>query len=584
MKGHLFIIIIFCCIFYSCQNEITKKTKPNVIIILADDQGWGDLSISGNTDISTTRIDQIAKEGASFDRFYVQPVCSPTRAEILTGRYHPRAGVYSTSAGGERIDLDEHLISQSFQSNGYRTACFGKWHSGGQHPYHPISRGFDEYYGFTSGHWGHYFSPPLDHNGIIVKGEGYLPDDLTNHAIDFMSEQEDPFFIFLAYNTPHSPMQVPEKYWAKFKDKKIKGAPEDSLSQMHARAALAMIENLDYNVGRVSDHLSKNALDDNTIITYMTDNGPNGARWNGNMKGRKGSTDEGGVRSPFFVKWKDHIKANLKIENIAAAIDIVPTLSDLCQLETTENWETDGTSLVPLLLEQEMVWRDRMLVQHWRGNVSVRSQSYRLDHNNQLFDMREDPSQRTSINSNQSLVVEELLNFKKDWIDNVLSELPETDTITFPIGYHQSIPDHLPARDGKAHGDIKRSNKYPNDSYFTNWIRTSDSITWEVEILKEGTYDFSIFYTCSLENVGAQMSLQVGLQRLTFAISETHDPLVQGMIEDRVPRIESYVKDFRKLDIGSLRLSKGSQSLVIKATEIPGSMALDINRVSAMRR
>src|SRR5438105_1172861 len=180
--------------------------KPNVVVILADDQGWGDLSLNGNTNLRTPHIDALAREGARFERFFVQPVCSPTRAEFLTGRWHPRGGVHGVSTGAERLDLDERTVAEAFQKAGYATGCFGKWHNGSQYPYHPNARGFDEYYGFTSGHWGDYFDAPLDHNGRPVRGKGYLADDLTDHASEFIGKNRDrPFFCYLAFNTPRSP-------------------------------------------------------------------------------------------------------------------------------------------------------------------------------------------------------------------------------------------------------------------------------------------------------------------------------------------------------------------------------------------
>src|ERR1700679_910179 len=162
---------LLCFLLGACSLLQAASSKPNVLIILADDMGWGDLSSNGNTNVSTPHIDSIGTGGAVLDRFYVCPVCSPTRAELLTGRYHPRGGVHDVSTGGERVNLDNVTIANVFKNAGYATGAFGKWHNGTQYPYHPNARGFDEYYGFTSGHWGGYFDPPLDHNGTLTKGK-----------------------------------------------------------------------------------------------------------------------------------------------------------------------------------------------------------------------------------------------------------------------------------------------------------------------------------------------------------------------------------------------------------------------------
>src|SRR4051812_13328245 len=242
--------------------------RPNVVIILADDQGWGDLGVHGNTNLSTPNIDSLARDGALFDRFFVCPVCSPTRAEFLTGRYHPRGGVWGVSTGGERLNLGERTIAEVFKAAGYATGAFGKWHNGSQYPYHPNGRGFDEYYGFTSGHWGEYFDPPLDHNGAAVKGKGYFPDDLTGRAIGFLTasaKAKKPFLCYLAFNTPHSPMQVPEPYWKRFEKATLKLFGEKKEDVNHTRAALAMTENLDDNVGRLLTALREQKLERDTV-------------------------------------------------------------------------------------------------------------------------------------------------------------------------------------------------------------------------------------------------------------------------------------------------------------------------------
>ncbi|MEE3220552.1 MAG: sulfatase-like hydrolase/transferase, partial [Planctomycetota bacterium] len=272
----------------SALDAAAAGRRPNVIVILTDDQGWGDLSLNGNKNLNTPNIDSLAREGARFERFFVCPVCSPTRAEFLTGRYHPRCGVYSTSAGGERMNLDEMTIADTFKAAGYATGAFGKWHNGMQFPYHPNGRGFDEFYGFCSGHWGNYFGPPLDHNGKIVRGEGFVIDDFTNRAIKFIEQHKGrPFFSYLPYNTPHSPMQVPDRWWNKFQGKRLPMRHRDPGREdvVHSRAALAMCENVDWNVGRILKKLDELQIADNTIVVFFCDNGPNGSWWNGGMKG-----------------------------------------------------------------------------------------------------------------------------------------------------------------------------------------------------------------------------------------------------------------------------------------------------------
>ena len=401
---------------WSCQ--IQKNKPPNVILILTDDQGWGDLSLNGNLDINTPHIDGLGNSGVQFDRFFVSPVCSPTRAEILTGRHHVRGGVYSTSRGGERLDADEQTIAEVFQSAGYQTAAYGKWHNGMQAPFHPKSRGFDDYYGFCSGHWGNYYNPQLEHNGNLVKGEGFIIDDFTQHGIDFIEKNKNrSFFLYLPFNTPHSPMQVPQRFWEKYKDKSLSqmgsGGPFQSQNQIdHARAALAMCENIDWNVGRILSQLKENKLLENTIVIYLSDNGPNGNRWNGAMKGQKGSTDEGGVRSPMIINWPGKIPQGKVIKEIASGIDLLPTLKDLTGIKSEPKKPLDGLSLKPLLFDENTEWPDRNIYHYWRGKMSVRNQNYRLDNEDQLYDMVNDPNQTKDIAIQQPDVWAHLLNAK----------------------------------------------------------------------------------------------------------------------------------------------------------------------------
>src|SRR5512140_1797457 len=341
-----------------------RPKAPNVVVILADDQGWGDLSIHGNRNLSTPNIDSLARDGALFDRFYVCAVCAPTRAEFLTGRYHARGGVRGVSTGQERLNLDEKTIAQTFKPAGYATGAFGKWHNGSQFPYHPNARGFDEYYGFTSGHWGQYFDPELDHNGKLVRGKGYITDDLANHALEFITQHKDrPFFCYLPFNTPHSPMQVPDRFFERFAnlDPKMRARDPRQEEIPMTRAALAMSENIDWNVGRVLAKLGELKLANDTIVLYFSDNGPNSWRWNGGMKGRKGSVDEGGLRVPFLIRWPGRIRPGVRVSQIAGAIDLLPTLADLAGIPVTSAKPLDGKSVKPLLMGEARQWPDRMI-------------------------------------------------------------------------------------------------------------------------------------------------------------------------------------------------------------------------------
>ena len=561
----------------SCAKHETA-VKPNIILILSDDQGWGDLSITGNQTVSTPHVDNLAKNGVTFNHFFVCPVCSPTRAEILTGRYYPRGGVYSTSSGGERMDPDETTIAQVFKKAGYATAAYGKWHNGMQPPYHPNARGFDDFYGFCSGHWGNYFSPMLEHNGQIVTGHGFLEDDLTNHAMAFMEKNKDrPFFLYLPFNTPHSPMQVPDSLWNTYKDKELKQRNRDPEREnvTFTRAALALSENIDWNVGRLMQKMEDLGLTQQTIVVYLSDNGPNSWRWNGGMKGRKGSTDEGGVRSPMFIQWKGTLKAGKKIEEIAADIDLLPTLASLAGINDETSHRLDGISLSPLLLEDNPEAPDRLIFNYWGKSLSIRSQQYRLDNEDRLFDMEKDPGQETDVSKEYPEITRKLIDAKEKWKREVLSELPEHDKRPFTIGDPGFRFTQLPARDAIAHGNIHRSNRWPNCSFFTGFTSLNDSITWDAEVLADGDFRVKVYYTCPAKDVGSTIEVRFNSSKLKCKITEANDPPLQGMQYDRVPREESYVKDFKPVDMGVIHLKKGKGILTLKALEIPGSMAMD---------
>lgn len=582
-------VLILLVLLSSCkettppvQETITPK-KPNIVLILADDQGWGDLGHSGNTNLNTPNIDAIAKNGVSLENFFVQPVCSPTRAELLTGRYFTRLGVYDTSAGGERINLGETTLAEVFKKAGYATAAYGKWHNGMQPPYHPNARGFDDFYGFASGHWGNYFSPMLEHNGGLVQGEGYLTDDLTNHGMEFITKhRNEPFLLYLPYNIPHSPMQVPDQYWDRFKDKALEQkypGPEIE-NENFTRAALAMVENIDFNVGRVMAKLRELDLEEDTIVIYLSDNGPNGWRYNGNMRGKKGSPDEGGVRSPFFIQWKNKLPAGKTVSQITGSIDLLPTLTALAQIPCTTLYPIDGKDISGLLQLDSVLWAPRLLYNHWNGNTSVRAQNYRLDQQDQLYDMVNDHGQTTDISAQFPVMTDSLRQAKVKWLETTISDSSDRG---YTMGYEEFAYTQIPARDGIPHGNIKRSNRHPNDTFFTNWKSEKDSITWDIDVLADGEFEVTLYYTCKLENVGCSIQMNFGDSTLDTKITEAHDPPLEGMENDRDPRIESCTKDFKALPMGNIRLKKGRGPLTLKAMKIPGKGVIDL-RLLMFRR
>ena len=572
-KATFFVLLLCLC------HEARGVEHPNVIVILTDDQGWGDLSLNGNVSVETPHIDQLASDGARFQHFFVSPVCSPTRAEFLTGRHHVRCGVYSTSEGGERVNADEMMIGEIFKKAGYRTAAFGKWHSGMQHPYHPNARGFDEFYGFCSGHWGNYFSPMLEHNGQLVQGDGYLPDDLTARAIEFIErDHARPFFVYLPYNTPHSPMQVPDRWWDKFKNKEIIQEHSKKKNEKidHTRAALAMCENIDWNVGRLRSKLKELNLEKDTIVVYFSDNGPNGSRWNDGLRGRKGSTDEGGVRSPLVMCWPGVIDAGTVVTQICSAMDLMPTLAELADVEVISAKPIDGMSLVPILLDEKLSWPERTLVHHWKDKVSIRTQEFRLDYEGRLYDMNDDEGQQVELNDSQPQVAAALQRQANEFRQQMLSEYGKPfDKRPFVIGYGGTSLTQVPARDGVGHGNIKRSNRFPNDSFFEDWTSVNDFISWECEVGASGLYRAEIFYSCPKEDVGSTVELVFGDSTLTGEISVPHDPPLTGMENDRFKRTESYVKDFKRMTLGEIQLEEGEGTLMLRAKRIPGDTVMD---------
>lgn len=565
--------------------------RPNLVVVLADDAGWGDFSFVGNAAVATPAVDSLAHDGAILEQFCVQPVCAPTRAELLTGRYHPRSGVRGVSLGQERMAPDERTLAHVFRDAGYATGCFGKWHNGTQWPYHPRARGFDTFYGFTEGHWGDYFDAEMEHDGAFVQGRGYIADDIADHAIGFIEDSrrhQKPFLCYVAFNTPHSPMSVPEAEWNRFTDKpiEVRGPDGDREDLAFTRAALAMVENLDANLGRLLATLDRLDLARDTIVVFCSDNGPNSTRWCGGLRGKKGSTDDGGVRSVCCIRYPSRIQPGTIIDDVTGAIDLLPTLVGLAGVVLGNTKPLDGADLSPLLTggpeaqANAKALSERAIVASFGGKVSVRTTSHRLDAQGRLYDMKEDPGQIRDLATDEPNVADRLGEIAAAWRRDVLEAVPKPTEERFPVGYPGSPFTELPARDGLPHGSITSSGKAPNCSYFTTWTSPDDSITWTVDVLEPGQYAAELWYTCPPADAGATVTLSGGGGTVTGRIHPGWDPPL-NTADDRTPRGhgESFSKEFKPLALGTITLEKGPTTLVLRATHVPGSSVADVRRL-----
>lgn len=345
---------------------------------------------------------------------------------------------------------------------------------------------------------------------------------------------------------------------------------------MMTRAALAMCENIDWNVGRILDKLTELGLRENTIVVYFSDNGPNSYRWNVGMKGRKGAIDEGGLRSPFFIRWPKHIQAGASIGQVAGAIDLLPTFCELANIRMTTRKALDGRSLCPLLLGEDVAWEPRCLFAIKKNQVSVRTQQFRLDASGRLFDITVDRGQRHDISGRYPKLTERLLQYARRHAQDMQVQFEASADRPFHVGYGPCTT--LPARDGIEHGTIRRSAKAPNNSFFTHWTKAQDYITWDVDVGATGDYEAIVYYTCAKGDEGATLELSMqGGHSVRTRVTEPFDPPLYDKSKERVARSHYFVKDFRPLRLGVLRLDKGRGQLRLGSLDIMGKQVIDVH-------
>jgi arylsulfatase A len=556
---------------------------PNIVMVMTDDQGYGDLSLHGNPWIKTPNMDRIANEGAQFDRFFVQPSCAPTRAALLSGRFPTRTGVTGVTRGYEFMRGEEVTIAELLRDAGYATGCFGKWHNGGNWPYHPNAQGFDEFVGFCGGHWNDYFDPILERNGTSFQAHGFIADIITDYAIEFIEREheadERPFFCYVPYNTPHTPASVPVDKWRQWADR-------TDVEDPFNRAMYALVENVDDNMGRLLTKLEELKILDDTVFIFLTDNGPNSARFNGGMLGRKATVHEGGVRVPLFVRWPERIQAGLVVKPNVAHIDLLPTLSRIAGIENLEGktLPLDGMDVTPLLYgEDDFEMPERNLFV-WRKpeSWSIRTSRYRATET-MLHDLWEDPGQKNNLAKAQPEFHAELVETYLDWEAQATDETPVL--LPLPIGYEEWPTVTLKAHEMDIFPGIDEGINYSGKKGFAHqWIeRWSDPEAYAarpIKVLAGGRYRVRLRYACPEDAVGSVFRLSAGSTSLDIPIQDSWVSAPHGAAEQVIKNQGAYLsRDWKDLDAGELVLEQGTHSLELRVVKKAGLEMPDIKAV-----
>jgi len=559
------------------------RKKPNVVLILIDDLGYGDLACHGNPVTKTPNLDALHARSARLTNFHVDPTCSPTRSALLTGRYSSRVGVWHTIMGRSILPTDETTMAETFARNGYRTGIFGKWHLGDNHPFRAHERGFQEAVVMGGGaignmpdYWGnHYTDDTYRHNGRWEKYSGYCTDVFFKAAMDFMAGAAGArFFCYLPTNVVHWPHNIAEDYV-----KPYRGRLPDRRATLYG-----MLANLDENIGRLLRFLADRGLENDTILVFLSDNGTGfGAEFdargfvtdgfNAGMRAGKGTVYEGGHRVPCFVCWPGGgIGGGRDIASLAAHIDLFPTLLALCGLDKGESGAFDGVSLAALFPGREASAPERTLFVHnqrvddpikgkeWAAMTS----RWRLIDGRELYDIREDPEQRRDIAAGHPDVVRNLSREYDRWWDATSGRFK--DTVWIPIGAEGENPARLTSHD--IHGEVCWDQSQVGHN-------TKCDGFWTVEVAREGMYEIGVRRWPEEAGIPIRQ-----VPEGAKAFRPTHARLKVGDIDQTLP-----VRDGDKAAVFSVRLAKQRTRMQawliddIENGETNGAFYVDVRRL-----
>lgn len=521
--------------------------RPNVVLMMTDDQGSGDFGVAGNGAIETPNIDAMARRGASMTTFYVSPVCSPTRACLMTGRYNYRTRCIDTYVGRSMMDPAETTVAEVLSQAGYATGIFGKWHLGDCYPMRPIDQGFQEALVHRGGGLAQpseprennrrYTNPVLFHNGRQVQTTGYCTDVYFDAALEFIERSHAEgknFFAYVATNTPHDPFHdVPEELLRHYQQKQEQLAalivgqhnPDQLAKEIDSLTRIAaMITNVDQNVGKLFAKLDQLGVTDNTLVMFLVDNGPNTRRYVGPRRGMKSEVHDGGVRSPLWLHWPARFAAGSQCDQLAAHIDLMPTILDACGVAVPPEVKLDGISLLPSLEGRDVARPERLLVlQSHRGDVPVRyhhfmirDDRWKLLHASgfgrerfagepqfELYDVLNDPTESMNVALEHADVVARLRSAYDNWFDDVSATRP--DNYAPPriwIGTPHENPTVLTRQDWRQ----------------GTWA--PDSVGhWELHAPDPGVYDVELDFDPKAEPATAVLSVDGGNLRVAVAAS-----------------------------------------------------------------
>ncbi|ANW96109.1 arylsulfatase [Wenyingzhuangia fucanilytica] len=476
------------------QITSSKKNKPNVVLVMTDDQGMGDFGCTGNPYIKTPNIDKFYKESIRFTNYHVSTTCAPSRGALMSGRHTNRVNTFHTITGRSLLFEDEVLLPQVFAKNGYTNGMFGKWHLGDNYPYRPEDRGFHEVVrigggGITQGPdywWNDGFDDTYWHNGKMQKYKGYCTDVFFSEALEFIEQNKDnPFFCYISTNAPHKPWNVPKKYLDIYKDVK---ALDENYQRFYG-----MITNVDDNFKLLDEKLDELGVKDNTIVIFTTDNGSAGGNkiYDAGLKGGKGSVYEGGHRVPLFIRWPNgKLTGGKDIDELVAHYDLLPTFVDLFDFDFNPRKPLDGKSLKPLLFNSESKWENRTIyVDTQRKQNLIKNRTYSVMDNNwrlingkELYDINSDRSQTKNIIEKYPEVANRLTIGYEKWWQSIMSEHPNERYGYIKVGSPKENPTRISAHDmftGKHNGAWHQDGA-------SKAVQAAGR--WKIEFVEDGEY------------------------------------------------------------------------------------------------